>query len=97
VTQTPFQRYNNNKYFFLTKEQICKNVHKAISEFGFFIIIDHSITKETITTAFNHSKKFFSFSNEEKNQSTWKDTSSNRGYIPMNKESKNQQNSILKR
>eukprot|EP01080_Neovahlkampfia_damariscottae_P009361 gene9361-1572_t len=66
---------------------ICKNVEEAISEYGFFIVIDHSITKETIEQAFSHSKKFFSSSKEEKENSVWTDSASNRGYIKMNKES----------
>ena len=52
------------------------------------MIINHSIKKEIIDEAFSYSKKFFSSTKEEKENSIWTDSNSNRGYIKMNKESK---------
>ena len=70
----------------LTDPDIIPKLTKACEELGFFIITNHSIPPQLLTSAFDTSEQFFSLPLEEKLKCTKQVAIGKRGYTPMGDE-----------
>ncbi|MEM9922760.1 MAG: 2-oxoglutarate and iron-dependent oxygenase domain-containing protein [Cyanobacteria bacterium P01_D01_bin.50] len=75
-----------------TKQSIVKQTYQACHEIGFIYIANCGINKNLIEQVFDYSKYFFDLPLEVKKKIAWTDAFSNQGYIAMEREQLNPDN-----
>ena len=63
-----------------------KELKNALTEYGFFSIINHGLEKELLENSYAYSKKFFDLPVEEKSKYAFPQYAGARGYTPFGKE-----------
>jgi isopenicillin N synthase-like dioxygenase len=63
-----------------------KELKNALTEYGFFSIINHGLEKELLENSYAYSKKFFDLPVEEKSKYAFPQNAGARGYTPFGKE-----------
>ena len=67
-------------------KEALKELKNALTEYGFFSIIDHGLDKELLKNSYAYSKKFFDLPVEEKSKYAFPQNAGARGYTPFGKE-----------
>ena len=75
-----------------TKQSIVKQTYQACHEIGFIYIANHGINTNLIKQVFDYSKYFFDLPLEVKQKIAWTDAFNNQGYIAMEREQLNPDN-----
>jgi isopenicillin N synthase-like dioxygenase len=68
------------------REYITQQINQACHEIGFMYLQNHGISQDLIEEVFTHSKDFFNFPLEIKQQFAWSDEHSNQGYVGIERE-----------
>jgi isopenicillin N synthase-like dioxygenase len=67
-------------------KEALKELKNALTEYGFFSIIDHGLDTELLKNSYAYSKKFFDLPVEEKSKYAFPQNAGARGYTPFGKE-----------
>ena len=67
-------------------KEALKELKNALTEYGFFSIIDHGLDTELLKNSYAYSKKFFYLPVEEKSKYAFPQNAGARGYTPFGKE-----------
>ncbi len=68
------------------QKRVAKEIYQACHEVGFLYLINHGIPQAQISRAFEESRQFFNLPMAQKQEISWSNELSNRGYVGVERE-----------
>lgn len=68
------------------QQRVAAEIYRACHEVGFLYLINHGISQSKIDRAFEQSRRFFNLPMARKQEISWSDECSNRGYVGIERE-----------